>query len=124
MKNIKLFEILESSLYIEKISILFDYRNVSIYDMVATEDVEILKSTLTEKCAERNLDNDEFHQNTIDLYVHIEKGGAKKEAGQHATEFVKLSGYFAKWSQGSSSTNSKGCCDEHCLPRKYKSRLS
>ena len=81
--------------------------------------MEILKSTLTEKCAERNLDNDEFLQGntTIDLFVHLDKGGAKKEAGQHNNEFVKLSGYFAKWSQGS-STNSKGCCDDHCLPRK------
>ena len=91
---------------------------MSIYDIVAAEDVEILKSTLTEKCAERHLDNNEFLQgNTIDLFVHLDKGGAKKEAGHHSNEFVKLSGYFAKWSHVS-STNSKGCCDEQCLPRK------
>ena len=91
--------------------------------MVAAEDVEILKSTLTEKCAERSLDNDDIHRGpNIDLYVHIDKGGAKKEAGRNVNEFVKLSGYFAKWSQGSSNSNSKNCClDEHCLPRKYPS---
>ena len=86
--------------------------------MVAHNDTEILKSTLTDKCAEDSLECDEMHRPTIDLYVHIDKGGAKKEAGQCSNEFVKLSGYFAKWSF-KSSNDSKPCCDDQCLPRKY-----
>ena len=72
--------------------------------MVAHNDTEILKSTLTNKCAEDSLECDEMHRPTVDLYVHIDKGGAKKEAGQCSNEFVKLSGYFAKWSFKSSMT--------------------
>ena len=85
--------------------------------MVAHNDTEILKSTLTDKCAEDSLECDEMHRPTVDLYVHIDKGGAKKEAGQCSNEFVKLSGYFAKWSF-KSINDSKPCCDDQCLPRK------
>ena len=95
------------------------YRNVSIYDMVAQDDIEILKSTLTEKCAENSLDYEEMDRPSIDLYVHIDKGGAKKEDGENGNELVKLSGYFARWSQRPVN-DSKPCChDERCLPRKW-----
>lgn len=93
-------------------------RNVSIYDITADEDVDVLRGALSEKNYSDGLEY-EVKRPTVDLFVHIEKGGAHKDKS-HA--LVRLSGYYARWSTSlkRQQNNEKSllCSDEHCLPRK------
>ena len=60
---------------------------------------------------------------SIDLYVHVEKGGAHKELDFNKSHaLVRLSGYMARWPQNQQNqqTEAKNVpCDENCLPRKF-----
>ena len=113
-------------------------RNVSIYDITAEEDIDVLRETLTEKNAlgngnQEKMDLDDMaggngglvKSPTLDVYVHVEKGGAHKELDFNKSHaLVKLSGYLARWpqhqnnSQQQNSDVAKVPCDENCLPRK------
>ena len=111
--------------------------NITIFDLTAEEDAPQLKETLTERNYEKSLESslDEDSRPQMEIFVHMEKGGANKVKSPDSNsdpercmdfhELVKLSGYFAKWSHNpqetsltSSHCDAKNCTDEHCLPGK------
>ncbi len=103
-------------------------QTMSIFDMTSEDDVGALRGILSEKNAEKFLAAAELNEaKRIELFVHMDKGGAQKELslGKSQHVLVRLSGYYSKWSLSNKSHHhqhhnegSKTPCDEHCLPRK------
>ncbi len=82
----------------------------TIYDITSKQDAGAIKDTFSEQNIENIIDSEmDEAKSYVDIFVHMERGGASKELlvdDRPKHELVKLTGYFTKWSQPSTTAKS------------------